>query len=252
MSVIRVRKDANYFAASNEPFNDKRLSWGARGLMGYLLSKPDGWEVRNSDLIKQGPAGEHKIRRMLAELRKFGYMNRIRLSLPDKTFDWVTEVYESPSQNPHPEKGIIKKEASGRFSTSGSSTSGKVPHIVTTDEINNEEEDAKNAFSLYEQEIGVITPKIADALADWEKLVPAKWIEDAISIAVKQNARNMAYIEGILKRWKAQGNQEDKKPVKSGNKYGKKQSTTPAPVVLPPDELEKLIKEAEIMFAEVK
>jgi len=126
MSIIRVRKDARYFVASNEPFVDEKLSWEARGLMGYLLTKPDHWEVRTHDLTKKGPAGEHKIRRMLAELRKSGYMNRIRIVNTDKTFDWITEVFESPSQNPHP-------NASGRFSTSGSSTSGKVPDIVIPD-----------------------------------------------------------------------------------------------------------------------
>ena len=133
MSIIRVRKDARYFSASNEPFVDKRLSWEARGLMGYLLSKPNGWEVRNEDIIKMGPAGEHKVRRMLAELRKYGYMNRIRVTKPDHTFDWITEVYESPSQNPTP-------GASRRLSTSGSSTSGKVPHIVKTEPLNTEPE----------------------------------------------------------------------------------------------------------------
>ena len=63
MSVIRVKKDKNFFAASNEPFNDDRLTWEARGVMGYLLSKPDDWQVRFNDLVKRGPAGDHKVRR---------------------------------------------------------------------------------------------------------------------------------------------------------------------------------------------
>src|SRR5512139_2030070 len=108
MTTIRVKKDGRYFSASNEPFNDKRLSWEARGLMGYLLSKPDNWEVRSSDLEGQSKAGSHKVRRMLAELRACGYMNRIRITKEGGKFDWITEVYESPSQNPSPSKGIIK------------------------------------------------------------------------------------------------------------------------------------------------
>ena len=134
MSIIRVRKDEKYFTASNEPFVDTRLSWEARGLMGYLLSKPNNWEIRNSDLENQGPAGEHKLRRMLAELRQCGYMNRIRIKHDDGTFTWTTEVYESPSQNPKPNKNVTTR----RLSTSGSSTSGKPPDIVKTDEENTE------------------------------------------------------------------------------------------------------------------
>lgn len=132
MSIIRVKKDAKYFTASNEPFNDKRLSWEARGLMGYLLSKPNNWQVRMDALDKAGTAGNYKIRRMLAELRKYGYMNRIRVTVEGGKFDWITEVYESPSQNPKPSQSV-QKRTSVRKSASGSSASGKLPDIVNTD-----------------------------------------------------------------------------------------------------------------------
>ena len=100
--------------------------------MGYLLSKPNNWQVRMDALDKAGKAGEYKIRRMLAELRQYGYMNRIRVTVEGGKFDWITEVYESPSQNPKPSQKV-QKRTSTRFSTSGSSTSGKLPDIVNTD-----------------------------------------------------------------------------------------------------------------------
>jgi hypothetical protein len=136
MTTIRVKKDARYFSASNEPFNDKRLSWEARGLMGYLLSKPNDWEVRSADLEKQGPAKSRKVKRMLAELRLYGYMNRIRTKLPNGKFEWTTEVYESPSQNPRPTKGIIKTSVTKR--TSAISTTAKKHHILSTEELSTE------------------------------------------------------------------------------------------------------------------
>ena len=212
MTIIRVRKDARYFTASNEPFNDRRLSWEARGLMGYLLSKPDSWEVNMIDLSKNGPAGEHKLRRMLAELRSAGYMNRVRITLEKGKFDWLTEVYESPSQNPKP--------ASRRFSTSGlptsgPSTSGKLPDIVITEETNTEPDDEVQARAnfaeiarAYESEIGPLTSMIADELDDAANTYPQKWIMDAIHEAAVQNKRGWKYCLAILKRWKAQGNQE--------------------------------------------
>lgn len=210
MTTIRVKKDARYFAASNEPFNDKRLSWEARGLMGYLLSKPDNWEVRKGDLEEQGPAKDHKIRRMLAELRKYGYMNRIRISNPDGTFTWITEVYESPSQNPKASKDVIKQSSGGK-STSGSSTSGKSPNILST---NDEQVGAlKQITNAYESEIGLITSMIADELKDASTSYPLKWILDAIHEAAVQNKRGWKYCLAILKRWKAQGNQEPAKKL---------------------------------------
>lgn len=222
MTTIRVKKDARYFSASNEPFVDTRLSWESRGLMGYLLSKPNDWQVRMNDLEKQGPAGSRKIKRMLAELRACGYMNRIRIKKENGSFDWITEVYESPSQNPSPSKGFTK--SSGAKRTSALPTSAKPPDIDITDlpstDIEDEEETdpkTQNLFSVYESEIGIITPIIADAIEDWSKTLPEKWVRDAIAEAAKNNARAWSYVEAILKRWKAQGNQEPMKAKANGN-----------------------------------
>lgn len=199
MSIIRVRKDTNYFTASNIPFNDKRLSWESRGLIGYLLSKPDHWETRIDDLEKQGPAKTHKLRRMLAELRKAGYMNRVRLTLDGGKFDWLTEVFEDPKQNP-------RRASSGGFSTSGLSTTGKPHDIVITDLVSTESNNgAKNIFEIYESNIGVLTPIIADTLKAAEAEYKIEWIVESIQLAVSHNKRNWAYCEAILKRWSKDG-----------------------------------------------
>ncbi len=65
-----------------------------------------------------------------------------------------------------------------------------------------------NIFKLYEENIGPLTPLIADALKDAEKIYSAEWIADAIELAVKNNKRNWKYCEAILKRWKEEGRGE--------------------------------------------
>jgi DnaD/phage-associated family protein len=62
-----------------------------------------------------------------------------------------------------------------------------------------------NIFVLYEQNIGPLTPLIADQLRDAEEDYPAAWIEEAIEIAVNNNARKWAYVSRVLERWKAEG-----------------------------------------------
>ena len=64
-TIIRLEKVARYFVVDNALFSDAQLSWEARGLMGYLLSKPDDWRVRLYDLVAHGPAGQHKIQRIV-------------------------------------------------------------------------------------------------------------------------------------------------------------------------------------------
>ncbi len=65
-----------------------------------------------------------------------------------------------------------------------------------------------NIFKLYEENIGPLTPLLADALKDAEQDYPAALIEAAFAEAVKLNKRNWKYIEAILKRWKEEGRGE--------------------------------------------
>ncbi|OQX61677.1 MAG: hypothetical protein B5M51_07425, partial [Anaerolinea sp. 4484_236] len=67
-----------------------------------------------------------------------------------------------------------------------------------------------NIFQLYEENIGPLTPLIADALRDAESIYSATWIEEAIAIAVKNNVRKWNYIEAILHSWKEEGRYERK------------------------------------------
>jgi DNA replication protein len=65
-----------------------------------------------------------------------------------------------------------------------------------------------NVFKIYEENIGPLTPLIADALKDAEELYSPEWIADAIELAVKNNKRSWKYCEAILKRWKEEGRAE--------------------------------------------
>jgi DNA replication protein len=60
-------------------------------------------------------------------------------------------------------------------------------------------------FALYEQNIGILTPMIADELREAEKLYPQDWIADAIREAVNQNKRKWSYISAILESWSTEG-----------------------------------------------
>lgn len=60
-------------------------------------------------------------------------------------------------------------------------------------------------FKLYEQNIGLVTPIIADRLVEAMELYPQSWIEDAIEAAVSYNRRNWRYIQRILETWATEG-----------------------------------------------
>ena len=73
-----------------------------------------------------------------------------------------------------------------------------------------------NIFKLYEENIGPLTPLIADALKDAEQTYPPEWVAEALEIAVKSNKRNWKYVEAILRRWKEEGHakEQDRRDAK--------------------------------------
>ena len=62
-----------------------------------------------------------------------------------------------------------------------------------------------NIFALYESNIGMLSPMIADELKAAEELYPTEWIEDAFREAVAHNVRNWRYIARILDNWDVKG-----------------------------------------------
>lgn len=67
------------------------------------------------------------------------------------------------------------------------------------------EKERPNIFLLYEQNIGMITPLLAEKLRQAERDYPENWLRDAFSLAVERNKRSWAYIQSILRQWAEHG-----------------------------------------------
>lgn len=64
---------------------------------------------------------------------------------------------------------------------------------------------AARPAQVYEQEIGTLTPSVAEALAEAGARFPEQWIVDALREAAKSNARSWRYAAAILERWDREG-----------------------------------------------
>jgi DnaD/phage-associated family protein len=64
-----------------------------------------------------------------------------------------------------------------------------------------------NVFRLYEQNIGLLTPLIAEQLIAALEAYPQSWIEEAIAEAVAYNRRSWRYVQRILDQWATNGRQ---------------------------------------------
>lgn len=76
MSIIRVQKNSNYSVISNVHLQDESLSWKAKGILSYLLSKPDDWQIYIAHLKNQSTDGRDATASGIRELIASGYINR--------------------------------------------------------------------------------------------------------------------------------------------------------------------------------
>jgi len=99
--------------------------------------------------------------------------------------------------NTETNREAAKKINNGEIHLPGLETKQITPEVLT--------EKQPNIFTLYEENIGLLTPMIAEELRDAEKNYPESWIKDAIKKAVNAGKRNWRYISAILERWEIEG-----------------------------------------------
>jgi hypothetical protein len=121
----------------------KSLSWKAKGLHTYLMSLPDDWTVRLSDLRTRSSDRKEATRSALRELEKAGFINRRRQrGEGGRMAGWDYTVYEVPP-NETPKAGIPSTESP----TTGNSDSTKEPeetsNQITDIPVDRSEEEGK-------------------------------------------------------------------------------------------------------------
>ena len=78
MATFRIQKNREnpYVMLDKFSVNDSALSWKAKGLLAYLLSKPDDWQVYERDIIAHARDSRDSVRAGLKELEAAGYIVR--------------------------------------------------------------------------------------------------------------------------------------------------------------------------------
>lgn len=195
-TIIRTNKKENpYVMVDKFGLNDDRLSFKAKGIHVYLLSKPDNWKISVADLVKRSKDGEDSIRAGLKELQEYGYIAfKQGRSGGGKFGSTEYIIYERPYETddkPH-----------GENPDTESLPHGEKPHTVKPHTVNptliindfssslyhcsnKEEEEEESAVSISESEIIfkelVIANKISSDTA-----------HDMLKCLIKTNQRNIS------------------------------------------------------------
>ncbi len=147
-------------------------------------------------LKESGKSAEVVLQEALKAVAERGILLRLELERDGA----AEEVY---FLNTESNRQLIVKIQSGELKLSGLKPGGQ-PYVAT--------EEPPDIFALYEQNIGMLTPLIADELRDAEKRYPEGWIRDAIKEAVNQGKRRWNYIATILERWSTEGRKDGTYP----------------------------------------
>jgi len=99
---------------SNDWIRDSSLSWAARGLLAWLASHADGYEVTEEGIISAGPSGRAAVKVMIKDLEEAGYLRRKRTPIitGGSTVDYILTGRESENRtlgnvrksNPRPDQ----------------------------------------------------------------------------------------------------------------------------------------------------
>lgn len=143
---MKIKKvDTNFTQVSNNPLNDKRLSWKAKGVFAYLYSKPDDWDFSSDRIKKDSKDGRDALLSGLKELEEVGYLKRKKL--PTGKVEYVLDY------NPNTEKPTLGQNPDPENPTMGKSHSGKTRRISNTEyNTNTKEEQTSVLFEEFWKE----------------------------------------------------------------------------------------------------
>lgn len=136
--IFKPKKRENPYAQIDKSaINDTRLSWKAKGILVYLLSKPEDWTVNIKDIVKHANDGRDAVYNGIKELIAAGYILRVLTKNQSGRFKgYEYHVYEIPQA----QESYLRKVCT----ISGKPVNGKAAY-GKSDTTNNEVTDIKSS-----------------------------------------------------------------------------------------------------------
>jgi len=253
--IIRIKKrPERYTILDNEIINNGAMTWEARGVLIYLLSKPDNWVMRMDDLVNQSPAGIKVVRRIIKELQAFRFLYRYKYQGQGGKWVWESVLFDRP----YKVEDLVPLDLGGKpgftpYTPNGDMVKPSIPYgktvtvrplgqdIVNTEQIltTTATAEQKKIYRLWEKNIEPLSQMIGDKLDLALEQFGYDWIEYAVSEAVENGVRNFAYVHGILQRMKSDGGKRGKPTAQKRKPASRKAPANNAPL-FDPDILEAI------------
>lgn len=238
-NIVRVEKNKNYTTINNTSIQDNRLTWKAKAIHVFMLSRPDDWVFYNEELIKWAKDGKDAFLSGLKELKKYGYIKKEKRRNVDGTFDWITVVHEIPQPHtdlPRMEKPSMDKPYMEKPSMENPtllSTNKPITDSLSTNELNTNQSIIGNDFArvidFYEKNISLVRPITGEKLGGLIDDFSADLVLYALELtATKPKITDpISYSTAILKNWQENlVTTRQQAEIYQSNKRGEKNGTT--------------------------
>lgn len=191
-SIIRAEKnrDNPYVMIARLVFEDERLSWKAKGIIGYLLSRPDNWQVNVADLQGRSTDGRDSCYAGLKELADHGYIEKRQLRENGKLAGYEYVVFETPrtAENQSNSPAVSGKPVNGNAVSGKSPTNNKEYKIINENNKRPSADDRGDSFNsfwaIYPRKV-----KKEAALKAWNKIAKSEFNPEAIIAALQNQIR---------------------------------------------------------------
>lgn len=194
MAIIRKKQKERFSIVDNKVIEDKRLSFKARGLLIYMLSKPDDWKFYTEELAKRSNKdGISTIKTALNEIEDAGYLTRKQGHKKNGQFtsqDWI--LTDTSTNSPQVEKPLADKAPAGKpladNRTLPNTDFKPNTDLPNTDQLlTDDSHSTQDVFTLWENNWGFPNGIAQQDLTEWINSFGADLVHHAITFALRRN-----------------------------------------------------------------
>lgn len=215
MAIIRKKQKERFSIVDNKVIEDKRLSFKARGLLIYMLSKPDDWKFYTEELAKRSDKdGISAIKSALNEIESTGYLTRKQEHKKNGQFasqDWI--LTDISTISPQVEKPLADKPLAGKALADNQplpNTDFKPnTDLSNTDRsLIGDQHTTQDVFELWQNNWGFPNGIAQQDLTEWINEFGTDLVAFAITYALRRNVKSTGadrYLAQLLKAYKKKG-----------------------------------------------
>lgn len=218
-TVLRIHREKNFKTISCTAIDDRRLSWRAKGIHTYLVTRPDKWKFYSGIIVSLSSEGKDSVRSALKELKSAGYLRIIRANGKHGELTWKWDIAEIPTYT-------MSASAIDGSAIDGSAIDGK-PAPINKKYRNSKDDNIENKSS---GTAASSTPSVSDTPRS-KKRIPLEQQE---------------WIQIYLPIWKAKFGDTAHFTAKSANALGKLDREHGPELVAP--QLKAYLAQTEAMF----